>query len=98
MRSPIIQHIMATVRVKVIASSSRDTIVGWLGDALKIKVTAPPEKGKANAAVVDLLASELGIDSRSVAIKSGHASPMKVLTVEQVTDMELRSALEDTSS
>jgi uncharacterized protein (TIGR00251 family) len=38
--------------VKVVPGSSRDQIMGWLGDPLKIKVTAPPEKGKANEAVV----------------------------------------------
>ncbi|MGI9178416.1 MAG: DUF167 domain-containing protein, partial [Pirellulales bacterium] len=42
----------ARLRVKIVPGSSRNEIVGWLGDALKIKVTAPPEKGKANDAVV----------------------------------------------
>ncbi|MFM7075771.1 MAG: DUF167 domain-containing protein, partial [Planctomycetaceae bacterium] len=53
---------MARLEVKVVPGSSRDQIVGWLGDALKIKVTAPPEKGKANERVVELLAGALGID------------------------------------
>ena len=35
--------------------SLRDKIAGWLGDALKFKVMAPPEKGRANDAVIELL-------------------------------------------
>lgn len=50
---------MARLTVKVVPGSSRDQIVGWLGDALKVKVTAPPEKGRANAAVVAILADRL---------------------------------------
>ncbi|MGB9626422.1 MAG: DUF167 domain-containing protein, partial [Phycisphaerae bacterium] len=43
------------VAVKVVPGSSRDRIMGVLGDALKIAVAAPPEKGKANQAVIEVL-------------------------------------------
>ena len=46
----------ARLRIKVVPRSTRDEVVGWLGDALKIKVTAPPQKRRANEAVVALIA------------------------------------------
>jgi len=79
--------------VKVVPGSSRDRIVGWLGDALKIKVTAPPEKGKANERVVELLAGALGIDAADVAIVAGHASPSKVVAIAGLDDDAVREAL-----
>ncbi len=42
---------MGRLSLKVVPGSSRDEIVGWLGDSLKVKVKAPPEKGRANEAV-----------------------------------------------
>jgi uncharacterized protein (TIGR00251 family) len=69
---------MERVSLRVVPVSSRDEIVGWLGDALQVKVKAPPEKGRSNAAVVVLLADRLGIDASSVTLASGHGSPAKV--------------------
>ncbi len=81
------------LRVKVVPGSSRDEIVGWLGDALKIKVMAPPEKGKANDAVVKLLAAALGIATDDVIVVSGHSSPAKVVAVSGMDEDRIKSAL-----
>ena len=72
--------------------SSRDELVGWLGDSLKVKVKAPPEKGRANEAVVALLAERLGTDASSIAVVSGHSSPAKVLEVDGMDDEAIRVA------
>jgi uncharacterized protein (TIGR00251 family) len=80
------------VSLKVVPGSSRDEIVGWLGDSLKVKVKAPPEKGRANEAVVALLAERLGIDASSIAVVSGHGSPAKVLEVDGMDDEAIRAA------
>jgi len=80
------------LKVKVVPSSSRNEIVGWLGEALKIKVTAPPEKGKANEAVVELLAAALDIATDDVIVVSGHASPAKVVAVSGMDDETIRKA------
>jgi uncharacterized protein len=67
----------ARLAVKVVPGSSRDQIVGWMGDALKIKVMAPPEKGRANEAVVAILADRLGVREDDVKIVAGHSAMTK---------------------
>lgn len=79
--------------VKVVPGSSRDAIVGWLGEALKVKVAAPPEKGKANARVIEMLAVALGIGTDDIEVTSGHASPSKIVTISGMLDEEVRAAL-----
>jgi hypothetical protein len=79
--------------VKVVPKSSRNRIAGWVGNELKICVTAPPERGKANAAVVEVLAEALGIPARRVRILEGAASPHKVMELEGVGDGEVRARL-----
>ncbi|MFP6608142.1 MAG: DUF167 domain-containing protein, partial [Myxococcota bacterium] len=49
------------MRVKVVPGSSRDAIAGWLGEALKVRVRAPAERGKANASVEKIVADALGV-------------------------------------
>ena len=51
---------MGRLSLKFVPGSSRDEIVGWLGDSLKVKVKAPPEKGRANETVIALLAERFG--------------------------------------
>ena len=83
---------MGRLSLKVVPGSSRDEIVGWLGDSLKVKVKAPPEKGRANEAVVALLAERLGIDASSIVVVSGHSSPAKVVAVDGMDDEAIRAA------
>lgn len=68
--------------LKVIPKSSRNRVVGWVGDRLKVQVTAAPERGKANEAVVDLLASALGLPRSDVRIVAGQTSPLKTVEVD----------------
>ena len=84
---------MVTIKLKVIPASSRDCIVGWLGDALKIKVVAPPEKGKANQAVQKLLAKTLGIPKQAIQIEAGTTSAYKTVTLDEITESKLKQLL-----
>jgi len=79
--------------VKVVPKSSRDRIVGWVGDALKICVTAPPEKGRANDAVEALLADALGLPKEQVRITAGLSSPRKSVQIDGLDDAEIRRRL-----
>ena len=89
---------MGRLSLKVVPGSSRDEIVGWLGDSLKMKVKAPPEKGAANEAVVALLAERLRIDASSIAMVSGHGSPAKVVDVDGMDAAALRQAFSSENS
>ncbi len=84
---------MGRIQVKVVPSSSKDVIMGWLGESLKVKVQAPPEKGKANAAVIELIAQRLGIDKSQIEIASGHSSPIKVLLIHGWSDEQIVNVL-----
>ncbi|MDR2164334.1 MAG: DUF167 domain-containing protein [Zoogloeaceae bacterium] len=64
--------------------AARNEVAGRHGDALKIRLAAPPVDGKANVALLAALAAWLGVPKRAVAIKSGHASRRKVVRVEGV--------------
>jgi uncharacterized protein YggU (UPF0235/DUF167 family) len=81
------------LKVKVAAGASRDAIDGWLGDTLKLRVTAPPERGKANAAVERLVAEAIGIPNASVTVVSGHTATRKTLELAGVAESEVRRKL-----
>lgn len=71
--------------VRVQPRASRSEIVGVHGDAMKIRLSAPPVDGAANEALVELIADVLGVGRRAVRIVSGEASRSKVVEVEGVT-------------
>lgn len=64
-------------------------LAGLHGDALKIRLAAPPVDGKANAALIDFIADRLGIARSAVRLKSGQSSRRKVLEVSGVAEINL---------
>jgi hypothetical protein len=84
---------VATLSVKVVPRASRDEVVGWSGGVLRLRVSAPPQDGRANAAVVALLAAALGVRKSAVAIAAGHASVRKRVTIEGLTRDEIGQRL-----
>lgn len=83
-----------TFRVRVVPRSRRDEIVGLHGDALKLRLAAPPEKGKANQALTKFLGEWLGVPSSEVEILSGHTSRQKRVRVRGVSAGSIRSLLD----
>jgi uncharacterized protein (TIGR00251 family) len=79
--------------VKVIPKSSRNGIVGWMGAVLKVCVTAPPERGKANGAVEELLAKALGLPRKQVWLVSGLKSTRKVVEIDGLEEAGVRRRL-----
>ncbi|MDY6913287.1 MAG: DUF167 family protein [Planctomycetota bacterium] len=83
----------AAIAVKVVPASSRDRVIGVMGDVLKVVVSAPPEKGKANAATAGTLAKALGIDARDVKLVAGASSPRKEFRLAGMSPNQLRLKL-----
>jgi uncharacterized protein (TIGR00251 family) len=79
--------------IKVVAGSSRNGIAGWLGDTLRVRVTAVAERGKANAAVEGLLREALGFSCGGVRIVSGSLSPRKIVEIVGLSEAEVRRKL-----
>ena len=73
-----------TLKVKVEPRSSRKGISGIVGDALKIRVNAPPVGGAANGELVEILSEEFGIKKTAIKIIRGHSSRDKVVEIEGI--------------
>ncbi|HWA87669.1 MAG TPA: DUF167 domain-containing protein [Opitutus sp.] len=82
-----------TLAVKVIPNAPRTEIAGWLGDALKIKLHAPPVDGRANAALCAFLADRLQLPRRAVTLLRGDTSRRKLLRIDGLDLAQLRHSL-----
>lgn len=82
------------IPLKVVPGSTREGVAGWLGDALKVRVRAPAEAGRANAAVVEVVARALGLPVQAVRIASGTSSPKKTLEIDGLDLATLRARID----
>ena len=83
--------------VKVVPGSNRTASAGTLNGMLKIKVAAPPEKGKANQCLMDYLSRFLGVKKNQITIVSGAASPVKKLQIKGISAEHLQQCLDTLS-
>lgn len=82
------------LRVLVQPRSAKNAIVGLHGDALKIKLTAPPVEGAANKLCVQFLAKELGMAKSTLEIIAGHTSRAKQVLIRVPADDVARRRVE----
>lgn len=82
-----------TLAIKAVPNAPRSTVVGWLGEALKVKVHAPALEGRANDELCEFLANALALPRRAVTVLQGDKSRQKVLHVAGLTLAEVRVKL-----
>ena len=80
---------MARLQVNVHPGARRNRIAGWHDNALKIDVDAPPDRGRANAELVDFLADHVGLPRTRVQVIMGHSSRRKVIAFDGISEEEL---------
>jgi hypothetical protein len=73
------------LEIKAVPNAPRTQVIGWLGEALKVKVHAPALEGKANEELCSFLAETLGLPKRSVRLLLGDTSRKKLLEIDGLT-------------
>ena len=84
----------AVVRLHVQPGAGRTAVVGRHGEAVKVRVAASPEGGRANEAVVKLIAETLAVKPSAVKILSGESSRSKRVEIAEIEEDEVRRLLE----
>lgn len=84
---------MVHLHLKVVPGASRDAIAEVIGERLKVRVTTPPESGRANRAVAALLARPLGVPASALRVVRGHRTARKTLEVRGIEADEVRRRL-----
>jgi uncharacterized protein (TIGR00251 family) len=82
------------LRVRVSPRAAQPGIVGRHGDGWKVRVAAPAEGGRANAAVLRLLADALELPQRALRVRSGAAAREKVIAISGLDDAEAERRLQ----
>ena len=82
------------LRIRVVPGAKSAGVLGRYGDAWKVRVTAPPERGRANDAVAALLAGCMGVERRAVQVVAGLGSRDKVVELVGLSREEAERRLE----
>jgi len=84
---------MARLKLHLTPGARQEGIGGWQGGALRLRVRARPEKGRANEAALRLLADRLGLPRAALSIIRGATSRDKLVQVDGLSEVELRTLL-----
>lgn len=82
-------------KIKVQARAKKNEISGFQGDALKLRLTAPPVDGEANAACIKYFARLFRVSKSAVTIMAGQTSQHKLIRVEGMDKEKVRQVLEN---
>ncbi len=88
----------ATIAVRVQPKAKRNAVLGERAGALRVSVTAPPEDGRANDAVLALLRKHFNLQRSQIALLSGPTNRNKVVLVRGVTPQQLSELIESSES
>jgi uncharacterized protein (TIGR00251 family) len=81
------------LEIKAVPNAARSEVVGWLGEALKVKLKAPPVDGKANAELCRFLATHLDLPKGAVTLTTGAAARQKRVRIVGLDEVNLRQRL-----
>jgi uncharacterized protein (TIGR00251 family) len=82
------------IAIKAVPGARRSWIAGVLGDRLKVRISAPPEEGRANDGICRTIASALGVRVAQVRVVAGHARAEKIVEIEGSTPDAVRALFE----
>jgi len=83
----------AKIAVQITPSASKNEIIGMQNDVLRIKISAPPVKGKANKELIDYLSHLLGISKDRLEIVKGHTSKNKLISIDGLSKVSILEKL-----
>ena len=83
----------ASVSILVQPNAGRNEVVGFEDGALRVKIAAPPVKGRANRELVDFLSKRLGVSKGSITIEKGLTSRKKLIAIEGLSQDEIAKRL-----
>jgi len=86
-------HDGAVITVQAVPRAAKDAVQGLYGDALKIRLHAPPVDGKANEALLDFLSEKLGVPKRCITFKSGEGQRRKIIAITGLSLPEVEKRL-----
>ena len=90
----MVEKEQARITVRVQPNASQNNILGFKDGVLRIRIAAPPIKGKANQELIKFLGDVLGVSKGNLAIKKGMTSRTKVIGIEELTQNQVIRRLE----
>jgi len=79
----------AKISLRVYPNAARNEVVGFTGEVLQVRVSAPPVKGKANRELIAFLSRLLGAKKDSISIIKGHTTRSKVIVIDGLSQEEI---------